>query len=337
MIKIYSLYDGWLLTDITPLIKQAQWSGSLTQPARIFTFTMTYSITDDNQPRVQIGPGSFVKVIDIDTSTEIFRGEVIDRTLDTSNQHETFTAVDYLRFFMQSKDSRNIKNMQPEDVAKSICGEFSFMGITSGIIESTGVSINRLCSQLSYYNIIMQCYTQASKQNGKQYIPIMKADKFNVIKKGEAVSDFTLQSLKSNPYNNNMLGMTYKDSMEKMINKIKIVDSEGNYIDSVELSAALNTYGLLQDTYQKEDGKDPYAVANNMLTGFSYEISAEAIGNINCITGYAIPVKIWYLNVLNDTILYINEDTHTWDCGSNNYTMRLTLSFDNTMDLQEGN
>ena len=105
MIKLYSLYDGWLLTEITPLVKQVQWSGSITQPARKITFNMVYPITDDNQPRVQIGPGTLISIVDSDTHKEIFRGQVIDRTLDSTNQEETFTVVDYLRFFMISKDS----------------------------------------------------------------------------------------------------------------------------------------------------------------------------------------------------------------------------------------
>jgi hypothetical protein len=331
---IYSLYDGWLMTEITPLVKQVQWSGSITQPARKISFNMAYPITDDNQPRVQIGPGTLISIVNSDTHKEIFRGQVIDRTLDSTNQEETFTVIDYLRFFMISKDSMNVKNELPENVASKVCGNFSDMGIQEGSMVSTGISINRICSELSYYNIIMQCYTQAAKQNGLRYIPIMDADKFNVILKGTNVSNYTLQSLKSDPYNNNLINMSYKDSLEKMINKIKIFDSNGNYIDSVESTGLKDSYGLFQDTYKKEDDKDCYTVANNMLYGFDHEISVEAVGNINCITGYAIPVKIWYLDVLSNTALYINEDTHTWDCGTGKYTMKLTLSFNNIMDFQ---
>ncbi|MDR3595096.1 terminase [Clostridium sp.] len=334
MIKLYSLYDGWLLTEITPLVKQVQWSGSITQPARKVTFNMVYPITDDNQPKVQIGPGTLISIVDSDTKKEIFRGQVIDRTLDSTNQEESFTVVDYLRFFMQSKDSKNIKNELPENIASKVCENFSDMGIQAGSMESTGISINRKCSKLSHYNIIMECYTQAAKQNGLRYIPIMDADKLNVILKGTTVSNFTLQSLKDDPYNNNLIGMTYKDSIDKMVNKIKIVDSDDNYIDTVENTGLISSYGLLQDIYQKEKDKDPYTVANNMLYGFDHEISVETAGNIYCITGYAIPTKIWYLDVLYDTTLYIDEDTHTWDCGTGKYTMKLTLNFNNIMDFQ---
>lgn len=332
MIKLYSMYDGWLITEITPLVKQVQWSGSVTQPARKITFTMAYPLTDDNQPRVQIGAGTLISVVE--NKKELFRGVVIDRSLNSTSQEESFTAIDYLRYFIESTDSMNIKSMFPEDVTKACCDKFAGMGITTGNIVTTGIAINRICSELSYYNIMMQCYTQVSKQNGLQYIPIMKADKLDVIYKGGSVADYTLQSLKSDPYKNNIISLTYKDTMERMINKVKIFDSNGNYYDYVEHTGLKDAYGLIQTTYQKEDDKDPYIVAKNKLYGFDYDISIEAVGNSDCITGYSVPTKVWYLDILSDCTLYINEDTHTWDCGTGKYTMSLTLSLSNRMDLQ---
>jgi sporulation protein YlmC with PRC-barrel domain len=334
MIRIYSLYDGWCLTEITPVVKQVQLSGSLTQPARKATFSMVYSLTDYNQPRVQIGPGTLISIVESDTNKELFRGQVIDRTLDSSGQQESFTCIDYMKFIMKSSSSMNIKNMAPEDVAKSVCGNFTDMGIKQGIIATTGVYINRVCSELSYYNIIMQCYTQASKQFGLQYIPIMQSDKFNIITKGQLVSDYKLQSLKSDPYNNNVISMTYKDTIENMINQVLIYDKEGNYYGHVEDTSLKKSYGLMQTTYTQEDDKDCVTVANNKLFGFSDEISIEAIGNSNCITGYAVPINIWYLDLLNNAIGYIIDDTHTWECGTGKYTMKLTVSLTNKMDLQ---
>ena len=180
MIKVYSLYDGWLLTEITPVCKQVQLSASITQPARKCTFSMVYSLTDDNQPRVQIGPGTLIKIVEDSTNKELFRGQVIDRTLNSANQEETFTCIDYMRFIMSSSTSMNIKNMTPESVAVKACSE---VNVLTGNIVVTNVPVKRVCPDMSYYNIIMQCYTQVSKQLGIQYIPLMQADKFNVIKR----------------------------------------------------------------------------------------------------------------------------------------------------------
>ena len=331
MIKIYSLYDGWNLTDITPVCKSIELSASVDQPARKCSFSMIYSLTDNNQPRVQIGPGTLISVIEDDYG-EIFRGEVVDRTLGSSSQEETFTCYDYMRFIMKSSTSMNIKNISPESVAAKACEE---VNITPGDMISTGISINRICPDKTFYNIIMECYSEASKQNGKQYIPIMKSDKLNIIEKGQVISDYVIQSSKTDIYNNNLIDMSYKDSLENMVNRVKIFDSQANYVDEVVNSELVKNYGVFQTSYQVEDDKEYYNVAKNKLYGFDEEIELEALGNYSCITGYAVKTKIWYLGLLNNATVYINADTHTFECGTGKYTMKLTVSLSNKMDLQE--
>lgn len=331
MIKIYSLYDGWNLTDITPVCKSIELSASVDQPARKCSFSMIYSLTDTNQPRVQIGPGTLISVIEDDYG-EIFRGEVVDRTLGSSSQEETFTCYDYMRFIMKSSTSMNIKNISPESVAVKACEE---VNITPGDMVSTGISINRICPDKTFYNIIMECYSEASKQNSKQYIPIMKSDKLSIIEKGQVISDYVIQSSKTDIYNNNLIDMSYKDSLENMVNRVKIFDSQANYVDEVVNSELVKNYGVFQTSYQVEDDKDYYNVAKNKLYGFNEEIELEALGNYSCITGYAVKTKIWYLGLLNNATVYINADTHTWECGTGKYTMKLTVSLSNKMDLQE--
>ncbi|WP_459480247.1 XkdQ/YqbQ family protein [Clostridium saccharoperbutylacetonicum] len=331
MIRIYSLYDGWDLTEITAVCKSVELSASVDQPARKCTFTMAYSLTDNNQPRVQIGPGTLISIIEEDYG-EIFRGEVIDRTLTSSSQEESFTCYDYMRFLMKSSTSMSIKDMPPEGVAAKACEE---VNITPGEIIATGMPINRICPNKTYYNIIMECYSEASKQNGKQYIPIMRADKLSIIEKGQIISNYVIQSSKDDTYNNNLIDMTYKDSLENMINRVVIFDADNNYVDKVENSSLVSSYGLFQDSYSIEDGKDPYNIAQNKLYAFDEEIELEALGNYSCLTGYAVKTKIWYLGLLNNATVYINADTHTWECGTGKYTMKLTVSLSNKMDLQE--
>ncbi|OOM71100.1 hypothetical protein CLPUN_50920 [Clostridium puniceum] len=331
MIKIYSLYDGWNLTDITPVCKSVELSASVDQPARKCAFSMIYSLSDKNQPRVQIGPGTLISVVE-EEHGEIFRGEVVDRTLSSSSQEETFTCYDYMRFIMNSSTSMNIKNMPPENVTAKACEE---VNIKLGDIAVTGFPINRVCPDKTYYNIIMQCYSEVSKQNGKQYIPIMKADKLSIIEKGQVISNYTLQSSNKDVYNNNIIDLSYKDTLENMINRVVIFDADGNYVDKVENAEAVKSYGVFQTTYSVEDDKDTYTVARNKLYGFSDEISIEAMGDYSCITGYAAMTKVWYLGLLNNTTVYINADSHTWECGTGKYTMKLTVSLTNKMDLQE--
>ena len=61
----------------------------------------------------------------------------------------------------------------------------SDLGISVGSIAATGIKLNRLIAQKSGYDAIMEMYTQASKTNGKKYIPVMDGIKLSVIRKGE--------------------------------------------------------------------------------------------------------------------------------------------------------
>lgn len=331
MIRVFSLYDGWLLTEITHVCKSVALSASKDQPARKCDLTILYSLSDKNLPRVQIGPGTLITIKE-DTYGEIFRGQVIDRSLNSSGQDETITCMDYMRFIMNSSMSLNIKNLPPEDVVKKVCEE---VGISTGDVIATGIPINRVCPDKKLYSIIMQCYTQVCKQNGKQYIPIMRGDKFCMIEKGQVISNYVIQSLDNDPYNNNLISLTYKDSIGNMVNRVKIYDSNGNYLDKVEYAIWVQRYGVLQTTYQVEDDKNPQIVAQNKLTGINEEISIEGVGDYSCITGSAVKCKVWYLDILKEATLYIDGDSHTWECGTGKYTMQLTASLTNLMDLQE--
>ena len=94
----------------------------------------------------------------------------------------------------------------------------------------------------------------------------------------------------------------------------------------------VTTYGIFQDAYVKEEGVNATTAAKNMLIGVSKESSVEAIGNIKCISGYAVKIKDSLTGLTGK--FWINTDSHTWSNGV--HTMSLNLAFKNIMDMQEG-
>jgi hypothetical protein len=324
MIKIYSFYPyRGATTDITPFAKTIKISASKDQPSRKCECTITYPIFDPNQYKPQIGPGNIIWIVD-DVEGEIFRGMVTDRELDSS-QEIRFIAYDFMFHLLKSKASYNFQNVTPEQVVNIVCSE---VRISTNIIASTGIPINRIVKNKGLYNIIMECYTEASKQNNKQYYPIMKSNKLNVIEKGQIVSGYTLQA------ETNITELNYKDSISSMVNRVKIYDANGNYVSKVENTDWVNQFGVLEDSYETEKDKDTNNTATNMLYGLDTDVTVDALGNVNCITGYAIACKVFYLSTMQDATLYIDADTHTWDMGKGSYTMELTLNISNLMDAQ---
>lgn len=323
MIEVWTLYDNKIKTNITPLLKSVSISGSKTEVARTLECTTAYSIFDLNHDHTQAGTGT--KVWCILDGKEIFRGVIFTRELNSSEELN-FTAYDYLIYLNKSKVTYNFKNITPEDGTKKICSE---LGISAGNIAVTGIKSNRLIAQKTGYEAIMELYTQASKQNKKQYIPVMDSLKLSVIEKGKTVSDNILK------IGSNIIGTSYKDTLDNMINKVKIYDDKNNYIGEVKNDTWIKNFGVLQENYTKEQDENPYTVAKNILHSVDQECEADVLGDWSYRTGNAVRVQIPYLSNLKDTMMYIDSDTHTWDISSNQYTTSLTLNFKNIMDIKE--
>ncbi|MBZ9615288.1 XkdQ/YqbQ family protein [Clostridium estertheticum] len=329
MISIYTLYNG-VTTDITNVVKTISNTGDKSQVARKIDVVLAYSIWDRNQPRTQVGPGT--KIWMLKDGKEIFRGVAWTRGLKSSAEELTFTAYDYLIYLTKSKVTFNFKNIMPEDATTKICKE---LGITVGTLASTQIKINLLIAQKTGYEAIMQVYTQASKKNGKKYIPVMDGTKLNVIEKGKVVIDYTLTT-QLDGIGNNIGDVDYQDTLDNMINKVKVYNDQNVYVGEVLNQSSINDNGLVQDNYTKEADKNYTTVATGMLHGVDQiPTISDIIGNWGCRTGYAVKSKIFYLDILKNAVLYIEGDTHTWEVETEKYTMSLNLSFKNTMDSEE--
>lgn len=321
MIHVYSLYDRYLVTDITSYVKTLEWSGDLSQCARKVDCTLAYSIFDKNQPHTQIGPGTLIWIIDDDIG-EFFRGIVFDREL-SSSEEITFTAYDYLIYFLKSKGTYNFNNIFPEDIAKKICQEAQ---VEIGHLEATNKNISMVSQGQSFYDIIMKAYSMTS--SSARYFARMKGSQFEVIPKGQVVENYELRP------DANTTNVNYSDNIESMVNRVKIFDDKNNYLGTSENKDWITEFGVLQDTYTVEEGKNPSSESAAMLHGVDTETTIEALGNMNCITGFAVKTKIWYMDILKEAVWYIDEDTHTFDFSTGKHTMELTLHSENTMDIE---
>lgn len=325
MLTIKALYDNKRLQDITQMCKSIQISGDIEQVARKLDITMAYPITDINQHKFQIGTGTLVTVFE--DSKEIYRGFVHDREINSSSQEVVFTAYDYLIYLLKSKVTYNFCDIDSEYAVEKICRD---LGVKYNWIPQTGVKINRLIQNKSAYEAIMELYTQVSKINGQKYFPYADYDMLSVMDKGKLVEGFELSPL------TNIAGTSYKDNIDNLVNKVVVYDENGYYIGEVADTDSCRFYGVFQEIYQKEEDKDWKIVSNNMLHSKDMEIDVTALGDYRCRTGGAVRVKIPYIDILSDRVMYIDSDTHTWDMTADKYTMDLKLNLVNEMDLKEG-
>ena len=316
MIKILYKKDTNESLDITKLVKTVTWSGDYKSCARKLEFSLISSSYDINIPKVDIPLMSMILFYEDDN--ELFRGFVYEREKSSDNAM-SFLCYDYCAKLNDIKVSYNIK----KQTASSIYNKFlSDYGLNKGDIVGASKSISKVFLGVTAYDMIMTAYTEESKSTGKKYMLYSKGNKFCASEKGIVKLKLSFEEGK------NILSSNFKESVSNMINKVLIVDDNGNKISEVKNDEWLKTYGLFQDVYKKQEDKNATEEAKSMLNGIEQTCNLSGFGDTTCITGYGVQVKDTYTGLVG--LFYIDSDTHTWEGG--NYTIDLELNFKNIMN-----
>ena len=222
------------------------------------------------------------------------------------------------------QDVYNFADTTAEKITKKVCADFE---IDTGTIVATNAPIKKMIIDgSSIYDIIMQAYTKAAKQTGKKYICRMNGTKLTVKVKGTVVSNFVL----AEEYN--ITNTRYEETIDNMVNIVKIYDDAGKQIGEVKKDKWVNKYRIYQQIYKKEKGINADTAAKNMLQGVEKKVTLDGInGDLACIAGNGVEVydKATGLN----GVFWIDSDTHTWENGT--HIMNLELNFKNIMDSKE--
>lgn len=307
--------------NITGLIQKTVWSGDYQQAARKLELDITSSPLDYYLPRPQITTGSMIKLID-DSGNELYRGYIFVQGKVLDSMTLKLSVYDGLIYLLKSKGTYNFKMLTAEQITRRVAADF---GITIGTLAQTGIPQSLIVQGTDIYTIIMKAYTAATKLNEKKYLPIMQQGQLNVIEKGAIMAEYVLGS------DNNLTDAAYDESIETMINRVKIYDENNQFIGTVDNSDWIKTYGILQEVYNKEKDKDMNTVARGMLKGIDRNGSLQALGDSECITGRAVQIKEPFTGLIGR--FFIDADTHTWQNGQ--HIMQLSIHFENLMDTKE--
>lgn len=303
------------------MTESVEWSGDIKSAARTADVAIINAPYDHNINKLpEIVSGDYLS---IEEGKEIFYGQFrgIERSSETGTI--TYNASDFMLHLLNSRGKYNFKNLSPEEITLMVCRD---IGIETGQIAATGIVIpSMLCDSDSYYDIIMKAYTKAFKSNGIKYMCTIKNRKLEVVEKGNLVYGITLSD-KVNLYN-----ATISESMEAVINQVKIYDGKGNQIGEVRDELSIEKYGMFQENYTAESGDDPNTAAGNLLREPEQTLSIEAIGNINCTAGSAITVRDAATQMKG--LYWIKSDRHTWQGGV--HTMQLDLLYKDMMDEKD--
>ena len=316
MIKLICQKANGEKLDITNLLINATWSGDIKSCARKLEFSLISSPMDKNIPKVDIPLMSMILFYEDDN--ELFRGFVYEREKSSGNSM-SFMCYDYCAKLNDIKVSYNIKNETASSIYSKALSEY---GLNKGDIVGASTPISKVFLGVTIYDMVMTAYTEEANKTGKKYMVYSKGDKFCASEKGNVKLKLSFEEGK------NILSSNFKESVSNMVNKILIVDDNGDKISEVSNDEWLKTYGLFQDVYKKQEDKDANAEAKAMLNGVEQSCSLSGFGDTTCITGYGVEVKDNYTGLVG--LFYIDSDTHTWEGG--NYTIDLQLNFKNIMN-----
>ena len=120
----------------------------------------------------------------------------------------------------------------------------------------------------------------------------------------------------------NVVSSKYKETLNSMVNRVRIYDGEGNPIGVVSNDADLK-YGVFQQVYTKEEGKDANTTAKSMFKGVEKTFTLECINYNKAVTGAGATVKDSATGLSGS--VWIESDTHTWQNGVATMSLTLTL------------
>lgn len=310
-------------SDLTTLIQKLTWSGDYREAARRLDVLVTTSATDTNLTSVTIDTADMLLLFG-DDGKELFRGYVFKKSKSITANALTLTVYDGLIYLIKSKFSKIFLGVSAEQVASSVC---AFLGVAAGEFAKTSIPQSFPHLAKTGYEAIMTAYTTAGKQKKKVYMPRMSAGKLNVIEKGSTVAKrIVLQT-------EHITDSTYTEDIENMINAVQITDEHGNRIGTISNQEWVQSYGLLQDVYQKEQGKDAQTMARALLKDLNRESLVELVGGpdtYDMIAGNSVQIKESFTGLTG--LFYIDADSHTFQNGQ--HTISLTLNFQNIMDEQ---
>lgn len=306
--------------DITQYISSITWSGSRAEVARKLELAVVNAPLDKNITPPVIGLADPIYLFD-EKNTELFRGFITDREASSGTGTVSYTAYDLLFYTLKSNATYNFSGKTAETITKMVCNDLQ---IPVGSLASTGLSQKLIVQNKSIYEIIMMAYTQAYQKNGKKYHVVARKGLLNVEEMGKKSCEIEFTE------DTNITSSNYKESLQNMVNKVKIYDGKGNPAGVVQ--SGDTKYGIFQQVYTKEEGKDANTTAKSMLKGVEKTFTLECLNYNGAVTGSGATIRDTSTGLKG--LVWIDSDVHTWQNGV--ATMQLTVTLKQMMDTKEG-
>ncbi|UVI32092.1 XkdQ/YqbQ family protein [Paenibacillus spongiae] len=311
-------------TDITKIVQDYKWAGSIREVSRKLEITVVQSPHDPYFPKVAFRNGEMLRLSD-DNKNELYQGYI--RSIEKSDQGKSFklASSDGTIYLTKSEIAKTFSKMKAEDIVKSICTE---LGVSFGTSPNTSTK-HTFAHSGSAYDAILDTFKRLKNTTKKIYMIRMSKGKLNMIEKGSTVAKRLNTSVE------HISESVYQQDIEDAVTSVIIVDDKGNRIGEVKDSENIRLFGMTQKIYRKEKDQNANTVAKNMLTGERQKATINMIGGKNTydvIAGNAVLIKDTHTGLVG--VFFIDADTHTFQDGF--HSISLELAFENTLEEAGG-
>lgn len=265
--------------------------------------------------------GNRVELIN-EGGNRLFIGMVYRESLDRESDIYSIKAFDEAFRLNKNKLLRNIHNLMPSQIAKSVLAE---IGVEAGIFPQDVEKCSYPALDRSVYEIILIAYKLQAAKTKMVYSIVSEDNKISVIEQGTLIPNYKISSL------TNARNAVCSKSIEELINQILIykIEKEKMQIKGKRVdSESIKDFGIFQTVIQEDSNNKEIIKGNDLLKGPREEASLTVDGYNDLIAGYSVLVNISG-TTLNGRF-YIEQDTHTWEAGE--YTTDIVLNFENIME-----
>ena len=309
--------------DITDYVIRAVWSGDAEQAARKLELEVAYNspLKDAAFQNLDLRLGGNIEAFyadDYGQQAQIFSGRIFYRKRATDTYSFSIIAYDNMIYLAKSKVQMVFNNVSVSDAIKRVCAEIGVQTVENNPQLNTVVSF--IADGKSCTEVINMLLEKVRADTGLRYNAVSIGGKVTLVQAGTLIDDYIATDI------TDVVKSEHSESYTGMVNRVKMVDEHGGLVQTLSAGEYIAEYGVLQEIYKMQPPKDGESVDNikaaeALLKFVENESQLEALGNVQCITGYAIMVQEEQLTGK----FLITADMHSFE--NNVYKMTLTLEY----------
>lgn len=307
MIKVTAIVNDkeW---DITGIIKQLTWSGSLGKCMR--TVNLSYTVTDE-LPITYFPSGTIIKC---EVDKTIFEGRLFKPSKNLQSGGGSLVAYDYSVFMSKSQISFKYRNASVNEIAGEVCKPYGLTLIKNADLQSkqTGNVFNK--SGNSVLNEVMKVEREKS---GKSCFVRAAGKNISIIEEGSIMAKYPLSA------SMNIEDIALSEDAGAIVNEIIITNSDGEVIDRISNDALIEKIGgKISKVLKHSSDRQKKAAAMLQPIKHTYDLKGlTEYADVSFMSGNKAVIE----SGSGDEYFIIESDSHTFKGNKHSMNLKLKL------------